>query len=128
MESVKCLKCASSSIRKLPAVSNQSHSVIITPRCVPSLDHEFRPASLAMRAFREQARRASNPQTVRMALEQTDGSVSHFVTEIFSEAANQFEANYQHIERIVKFLLWSRGGWRIYFDGPAQLAAKLTAH
>jgi hypothetical protein len=29
---------------------------------------------------------------------------------------------------LIKFLLWSRGGWRIYLDGPASLAAQLTAH
>ena len=81
-----------------------------------------------MCAFRDQVRRAGNPQVVRIALEQTDGSVSQFTTEIFSESANQPEANYYHVERIVKFLLWSRGGWRIHLDGPATLAAKLTAH
>jgi predicted NBD/HSP70 family sugar kinase len=36
--------------------------------------------------------------------------------------------NQQHLERLVKFLLWSRGGWRIYLDGPASLAAALAAH
>jgi len=30
------------------------------------------------------------------------------------------------VERIVKFLLWSRGGCRIYFDGPASLAERLA--
>ena len=37
-------------------------------------------------------------------------------------------ANHTHIERLVKFLLWSRGGWRIYVDGPPELAATLASH
>ena len=28
----------------------------------------------------------------------------------------------------MKFILWSRGGWRIHVDGPAALAASLRAH
>lgn len=95
---------------------------------MPFLDPQFRPAALVVRAFREQVHQSGQAQTVRLALEQTDGSVHHFTTEIFSDAANQHEANHQHLERITKFLLWSRGGWRIYFDGPANLAARLAAH
>ncbi|MCL4789024.1 MAG: ROK family protein [Verrucomicrobia bacterium] len=101
---------------------------LVAPRVVPVLDPEFRPAVLANRAFREQVRKSGKPLPVRIALEQTDGSVYHFLTEIFSEDAPQAAGNYTYIERIVKFLLWSRGGWRIYFDGPASIAAKLTAH
>jgi predicted NBD/HSP70 family sugar kinase len=119
---------ACASTRKHLAVNNQSRIPLVSPRCVPALDAQFRPAALATRAFRDCVQRSGQAQTVRLALEQTDGSVHHFRTEIFSDAANQPEANHQHLERITKFLLWSRGGWRIYFDGPANLAARLAAH
>ncbi|HWI59132.1 MAG TPA: ROK family protein, partial [Bacillota bacterium] len=36
--------------------------------------------------------------------------------------------NFTYLERIVKFLLWSRGGCCLYCDGPAALAARLAAH
>lgn len=101
---------------------------LVAPRCVPALDAQFRPAALAGRAFRAAARQAGLPQSVRLALEQTDGAVYHFQTEIFPEAANQDDANYEHLERITKFLLWSRGGWRIHLNGPARLATRLAAH
>jgi len=29
--------------------------------------------------------------------------------------------NFTYLERIMRFLLWSRGGFRIHFDGPAEL-------
>jgi predicted NBD/HSP70 family sugar kinase len=95
---------------------------------LPELDPQFRPAVLANRAFRAQIRQVGQPLPVRLALEQTDGSVHHFSTEIFPEAAPQAAGNFIYLERILKFLLWSRGGWRIHFDGPAALAAKLAAH
>jgi predicted NBD/HSP70 family sugar kinase len=95
---------------------------------LPPLDPQFRPAVLANRTFRAQVRQAGQPLPVRLALEQTDGSVYHFSTEIVPETAPQAAANFTYLERILKFLLWSRGGWRVYFDGPAALAAKLAAH
>ncbi len=101
---------------------------LVAPRVRPVLDAQFRPAVLANRAFREQARQSKNPLPVRLALEQTDGSVYHFNTDIFSENAPEAAGNYTYVERTLKFLLWSRGGWRIYFDGPAALAARLTTH
>ena len=107
----------------------ENHGLPLTaPQISPVLDADFRPAVLTLRAFRERARATGKPVPVRIALEQTDGSVCHFLTEIFPESAPPAGGNYTHIERIVKFLLWSRGGWRIYFDGPAAIATKLAAH
>ena len=97
-------------------------------RVVPQLHADFRPAVLALRAFRARVRAAGQPVPVRLAIEQADASVYHFGTEIFPENAPESAANYAHLERLLKFLLWSRGGWRIYFDGPAALTAKLRAH
>jgi predicted NBD/HSP70 family sugar kinase len=106
----------------------QSGLALISPRCAPLSDPQFRPAALATRAFRAAVRATGAAQPVRLAIEQSDGSVFYHHTEIYPEAAGQTAANYQHLERIVKFLLWSRGGWRIYFDGPIALADKLAAH
>jgi len=65
---------------------------------------------------------------VRIALEQTDGSVFHFATQVLPESHPQASANVAYVERFVKFLLWARGGWRIYVDGPESLTAGLTSH
>ena len=108
---------------------NDNHGLkLITPRITPALDPHFRPAVLANRAFREQVRASGQALPVTIALEQADGSVYHFRTEIFPELSPHAGGNYTYLERIVKFLLWSRGGWRIYFDGPPALAARLAAH
>lgn len=101
---------------------------LIKPRVTPVLDPGFRPAALTTRAFTSAAKATGKALPVRLALEQTDGSIYHFRTVIFPENAPQATGNYTHLERLLKFLLWSRGGWQIYFDGPAELAAKLAAH
>jgi predicted NBD/HSP70 family sugar kinase len=99
---------------------------LIQPRVIPPLDPAFRPAVLANRAFRAQAR-AAKPVQVGLALEQADGNVSHFHIELSSEPA-MASANSFCLERITKFLLWSRGGFRLHFDGPPELAGRLAAH
>jgi len=109
-------------------VNDNNGLSLVAPRVVPVLDPGFRPAVLANRAYRKQVRQSEKSLPVRIALEQTDGSVHHFHTEIFSGDAPLAAGNYTYIERILKFLLWSRGGWRIHFDGPAPIAAKLAAH
>ena len=101
---------------------------LVAPRVTPVLDPGFRPAVLANRAFRALAQSTQGAVTVRLALEQTDGTASHYSTEILPDNHPQAAGNVTYLERIAKFLLWSRGGCRIHFDGPAALAAKLLAH
>ena len=99
----------------------------VLPRIKPSLDPGFQPAALADRSFRRQVRSASNPIGIGLALEQSDGNISHFTSPIFPESDPRAAANFQYLERIVKFLLWSRGGYRFHFSGPPALAARLAA-
>src|ERR1035437_3061039 len=95
---------------------------LVAPRVLPVLDPAFRPAVLANRAFRAQTRVTGNAVTVRLGLEQTDGSVSHFTTPILPASHPQAAGNSTYLERITKFLLRSRGGFRLHFQGPAAPA------
>jgi predicted NBD/HSP70 family sugar kinase len=95
---------------------------------VPALEPGFRPAALAVRAFDAMARESGRPVTVRMALEQTDGSVFHFETRLLPPGHPHATGNAVHLERLVKFILWSRGGWRLHIDAPAEEVARLEAH
>lgn len=101
---------------------------LIAPRLLPTLDPAFRPAVLANRAFRGLVDSTPGATPVRLALEQADGSVFHFETKLLPAAHPQAGANAVYLERFVKFLLWSRGGWRLHLDGPAAVAAALQAH
>ena len=92
------------------------------------LDAAFRPAVLANRAFRRAVQDSGKGQLLRVALEQADGSTFHFHTEIFAEEAFGAPGNFTYVERLVKFLLWGWGGWRIHFDGPKDPGEKLARH
>jgi len=117
---------------------------LIAPKITPVLDARFRPAALVNRAFRAAVRASGRALPIRLALEQADGSVFHFAAEIFADSRAPISrsarshaeqeicfpsaGNFIYLERLVKFLLWSWGGWRIYFDGPQRLGERLAEH
>jgi predicted NBD/HSP70 family sugar kinase len=101
---------------------------LVAPQVPPALDPGFRPAALANRAFRQKVRACGGGVSVRLALVQAQGNVSHWAGEILPETHPDASANFIYLERLVKFLLWSRGGFRLCFCGPSTLAAKLAAH
>lgn len=98
------------------------------PRIAPVLDPSFRPAVLASRAFRALAEATGSAVPVGLAVEQADGSVFRFDLQVLPESHPQAAANAVYVERFVKFVLWSRGGWRIWVDGPAAIVDALRAH
>ena len=101
---------------------------LVAPRVTPVLDPAFRPAVLATRAFRTLVSATQDAVPIGLALEQADGSVFRFDLRVLPESHPQADANRTYLERFVKFILWSRGGWRISIDGPAPLAAHLSSH
>ena len=91
-------------------------SLLVPPRLVPPLDPEFRPASLSTRAFNKKAHGIGIPLVI--GLERNDGEFSRYETSVFSGNHPEAKLNFYYVERLVKFLLWQRGGWRVYIGGP----------
>ncbi len=84
----------------------------------PTLDEGFIPFGVWADAFLAKADRP-----FKVALERDNGTVSVFDSFLRDE---RFElANYRYMERFVKFLLWSVGGWRVTICGCEETAKKL---
>lgn len=96
------------------------------PKVAPPLDPGFQPASLFHREFRRLAA-ARGGVPLRLALERADGSVSTFDTMVLPPGDPNVPLNLRYAERIVKFLLWQRGGWKVYVGGPAEIGRRLQA-
>lgn len=78
---------------------------------IPELDHGFMPLLSFMRAYR-----AGAHKPVGIAVERSGGqiaSVNTFIRGTESSAA----ADCYYIDRLVKFLLWMKGGFRIWVSG-----------
>lgn len=100
--------------------------ILPTPRFIPPLDPDFRPASLAVRAFDAEVAAAGGGVPLVLGLERADGDLSRFETRVFAEDHPRFAANLPHVERLVKFLLWARGGWQLFVGGPLAIGEHLA--
>lgn len=78
---------------------------------VPELDPDFLPLEQFNRAF---LRTAQKP--VSMALERSDGQIAVYHSRIHG-TPEMADADHYFLNRLVKVLLWMKGGNRIYFSG-----------
>jgi predicted NBD/HSP70 family sugar kinase len=98
---------------------------LVEPNLVPPLDAGFRPAVLANRAFEEELQDSGDGVPLVFGLERPDGSVSRFEKQVYPDGHPRAGANPFYAERILKFLLWQRGGWKVYVGGPRSLGVHL---
>src|SRR5450759_224438 len=92
---------------------------LVIPQIQPTLDDEFRPAVLVNRKFRMQTAAVGVPLVI--GLERCEGEISRFEGKVLPAGHPKAEANLDYVERLVKFLLWQRGAWRIYIGGPREV-------
>jgi predicted NBD/HSP70 family sugar kinase len=92
----------------------------------PALDDAFQPAALANRAFREAVGQGGTQLVI--GLERSENEFSRYETEVFPEGHPNFEANFEYVERIVKFLLWQRGGFKVYVGGPRAIGDYICSY
>ena len=95
------------------------------PAVSPRLDPDFQPLALWARAC-SRAGPHDAGRTLAIAVEREQGRISRFDTCLPPDWPDALAARYA--ERLVKFMLWSRGGWRVYVAGPDTLTAQLAVH
>ena len=87
----------------------------------PKLDPTFVPFGVWSEAYLKGAEKP-----IAIAVEREKGKVSVHHTKIYG-TADMAAADYRYVERYVKFLLWSIGGFRVFVCGCDEIAAKLKA-
>lgn len=93
------------------------------PLIQPPLDAAVSHAVLWNRAYRELG--ATVPLAI--ALERPDGTVSRFDYSTLPHSASNAELTLRYVERLLKFLLWSRGASRVIIGGAPEVIASLQA-
>lgn len=88
---------------------------------LPELDGEFIPFGVWMEAY---LKGATKP--IAIAVERDQGKTSVHHTKIYG-TPEMAAADLRYVERYVKFLLWSVGGFRVYICGCSDIAQKLIA-
>ena len=87
----------------------------------PALDSGFIPFGIWMDAYLKGAE-----MPIAIAVERQEGQISVRHTFIHG-TAQMAEADYRYVERFMKFLLWSIGGFKVYICGCSDIAKKLQA-
>ena len=85
---------------------------------MPALDPGFIPFGIWAKAYLQEADRP-----FRIAVERDHGKITVYETRLRGEAFAA--ANIRFAERLVKMLLWSAGGFRIYLQGDDTIAAQI---
>ncbi len=98
----------------------------MTPAVAAPLQPGFEPAALWNRAYRQQVRREGG-ETLAIALERPNGNVSVFPTEILRHTAENRARNERYVERLLKFLLWQKGGNRATIAGNPEIGGYLAS-
>lgn len=90
----------------------------IRPKIVPALDSGFQPAALGHRQYLRRLDTSGKSVPLVLGIERHSGYVTRYETRVRPEAD---AATLDHVARMVKFLLWAYGGWRIWFGGPKAI-------
>jgi hypothetical protein len=98
---------------------------LVKPNYIPPLEDSFRPASLANRAFRRQVAASGRGVPLVFGLERADGALGRHETMVYPDDHPLAAANLFYAERTLKFLLWQKGGWRVFVGGPASIGEHL---
>jgi len=94
----------------------------IETKVKPVLDPEFMPAVMWNRAFRSLCDANENAADLTIALSRPDGTVFVHKTKILPHEGDNIALNNKHVERLIKFLLWHKGGSTITIGGNDTIA------
>ncbi len=87
--------------------------------CPAPLDPQFQPAIRFNRQYLADTKTSGHAVPLVIGLERENNLVSRFETVVRPEAD---AATLRYVERLVKFLLWARGGWKLHIGGPKAIA------
>ncbi|OYU99759.1 MAG: hypothetical protein CFE26_25095 [Verrucomicrobiales bacterium VVV1] len=97
----------------------------VAPTLRPVLDPEFLPGALWQRAYRALVAADPGARPFAVVLERTDGSVFRHDSRVLSAVHPQAALTLTYAERLLKFLLWMKGGPRVLVAGADEIAAAL---
>ncbi|MFP4478068.1 MAG: ROK family protein [Candidatus Izemoplasmatales bacterium] len=89
------------------------------------LDKDFSPIIMGNIAYEKALKKTDNPVLIRFAIERGENQVSMTESYIFNDIYQQEEANFIYIERLIKTILWIKGGYKIYFAGHSKLGQRI---
>ncbi|MGE4563370.1 MAG: ROK family protein [Victivallaceae bacterium] len=101
--------------------------ITVSPKIRPELDPEFLPAVLWNKEYRKLVAASPAKVAITIALYRPNGTVSTLETAILPHDAANKDLNVKYVERLIKFLLWMKGGYKVAIAGCELLAKDIAA-
>ena len=99
----------------------------IQAKYTPVLDPDFIAPVLWTKAFEEKVAAEPRSHVVELALTRLDGTCFRWSGKLLPNEGENVALNHFYVERIVKFLLWMKGGCTILVAGDDSVAEMLAA-
>jgi predicted NBD/HSP70 family sugar kinase len=103
------------------------NGLVVEPRHKPPLDPDFVPAELWNRAYEAWAEVDPESTPLVIAVMRSDGTIYRHETKILPHRDENIPINRKYVERIVKLLLWLKGGSGVVIGGNPELARTISA-
>lgn len=91
------------------------------------LDPQFKPMVVVLDEYNKAVAAAEKTNKLTIGVERNKGFVSTYALDIYSDGTGHDEENYGIAERIIKTMLWTRGGWKIIIHGSKYIADRIAA-
>lgn len=98
----------------------------IDPKYTPELDPKFVSPALWNEAFEKKVAQTPGKHRVDIALTRRDGTCFRWSGELLPEGEENDALNFRYVERILKFLLWMKGGCTVMVAGAQRVADQLS--
>ncbi len=109
-----------------PATLGGCPAMTVCPTMRPPLDPEFMPAALWHRAYAALVAQDAGARPFALVLVRTDGAVFRHDSRVLSAGHPAAALTLIYAERLLKFLLWMKGGPQVLVAGADDLAAALA--
>ncbi len=93
---------------------------------IAKLEPEFMPMVKVINDFKENVAKAES-QPVVISVERNGGLMAQYRLDVYKDNTGHDEVNYEIVERIIKTLLWAKGGYKVYVAGSKNIYDKIAA-
>lgn len=91
------------------------------------LDKKFKPAIIELRNFKKDVLASNNSNKLIIAVKRNGGYVYHKEIDVFKDGIDD-ERNIFIVERLIKTILWTVGGYEIYIAGSKVIADAIKSY
>ena len=93
---------------------------------IAKLEPEFLPMVKVINDYKAAVANAES-QKVIVCVERNNGLMARYEMDAYKDGTGHDDENYGIVERIIKTLLWAKGGYKVYVAGSKAIYDKIAA-